>query len=111
MSPIQLNDDWTRLLHRYKADHQNPTNQALHKLGIPLILASFPVGMTVVGLPLAATLFTVGWGFQFAGHVFENKKPSFVDDKRSLVVGVLWCLQKYGIEVFVESPAASASSS
>ena len=48
---------------------------------------------------LAATLFSVGWGFQFAGHVFEGKKPSFVDDRRSLLVGVLWCLEKYGVKV------------
>ena len=45
---------------------------------------------TVVGLPLAAGLFTVGWTFQFVGHVFEGKKPSFVEDKRALVVGLMW---------------------
>ena len=36
-------------------------------IGIPMILASLPIGATIIGLPLAATLFTVGWGFQFAG--------------------------------------------
>jgi uncharacterized membrane protein YGL010W len=54
-------------------------------------------------------MFTVGWGFQFAGHAFEGKKPSFVDDKRSLVIGLLWCLEKYGIRVYEEASPADAA--
>ncbi|WP_437604142.1 Mpo1-like protein [Sorangium sp. So ce590] len=102
---LRLNAEWTEVLRRYKEDHQDPRNQACHKVGIPLIVASFPVGATLIGLPLAAAMFTAGWGFQFAGHYFEGKKPSFVDDKRSLIVGVLWCLEKYGLRVFEETPA------
>ena len=68
-------------------------------------LASFPVGATLIGLPLAAAMFATGWGFQLAGHCFEGKKPSFVDDKRSLIIGVLWCLEKYGLRVVEETPA------
>ncbi len=104
---LRLNDEWTQLLHKYKDDHQDPRNQACHKVGIPMILASLPIGATVVGLPLAATLFTVGWGFQFAGHLFEGKKPSFVDDKRSLVIGVLWWLEKTGHKIHQESSPAT----
>lgn len=102
---IRLNPEWTDLYEKYRLDHQDPRNQACHKIGIPMIVASFPVGATLVGLPLAATLFSVGWGFQFAGHVFEGKKPSFVDDRRSLLIGVLWCLEKYGVKVVEPSPA------
>jgi uncharacterized membrane protein YGL010W len=94
---VTLNSEWTNLLASYKLDHQDPTNQAFHKVGIPLIVASIPVGATLVGLPLAATMFTVGWGFQFAGHAFEGKKPSFVDDKRNLLVGVVWWAEKTGL--------------
>ncbi len=104
---LRLNDEWTQLLHKYKDDHKDPRNQACHKVGIPMILASLPIGATVVGLPLAATLFTVGWGFQFAGHLFEGKKPSFVDDKRSLVIGVLWWLEKTGHKIHQESSPAT----
>ncbi len=104
---LRLNDEWTQLLHKYKDDHQDPRNQACHKVGIPMILASLPIGATVVGLPLAATLFTVGWTFQFAGHLFEGKKPSFVDDKRSLVIGVLWWLEKTGHKLHQESSHAT----
>jgi uncharacterized membrane protein YGL010W len=103
---IRLNASWTRLLHKYQDDHRDPRNQACHKIGIPLIMMSFPVGATIVGLPLAASMFTVGWGFQFVGHAFEGKKPSFVDDKRSFVIGALWCLEKYGVRLYEESPAA-----
>ena len=75
---------------QYQQDHQDPRNQFCHSIGIPLIAASLPVGATIVGLPLAVPMFTVGWGFQFVGHYFEGKKPSFVDDRRQLLVGVLW---------------------
>lgn len=100
---IRLNREWTELFARYRADHSDPRNQACHKIGIPMIAASLPIGATIVGLPLASVLFTVGWGFQFAGHYFEGKKPSFVDDRRSLVIGALWCLEKYGFKLTQEA--------
>ena len=100
---LSLNREWTDLLHKYKADHQDPRNQACHQVGIPLIVGSIPVGATILGLPLAAAMFTTGWTFQFVGHAFEGKKPSFVDDKRSLLVGVLWCLEKYGVKLHREA--------
>lgn len=106
---LRLNHEWTQLLHQYKADHQDPRNQACHKIGIPMILASLPLGASILGLPLAVPLFTVGWTFQFAGHVFEGKKPSFVDDKRSLVIGVLWWLEKTGLKLHEEARDGVAS--
>jgi uncharacterized membrane protein YGL010W len=96
---LRLNDDWTALMHVYDADHQHPKNQACHRVGIPLIAASLPVGATVVGLPLAAAMFSTGWAFQFVGHLYEGKKPSFVDDRRMLVVGLLWWLKKSGVPI------------
>ena len=91
---MKLNDEWSSLLAQYKLDHQDPRNQACHKVGIPLIAASIPLGATVVGLPLAAGMFSVGWAFQFAGHLYEGKKPSFLNDKRSLIIGLLWWAEK-----------------
>ncbi|AKT38351.1 Mpo1-like protein [Chondromyces crocatus] len=108
MAKIQLDAAWSDVLRRYKEDHQDPRNQACHKIGIPLIVGSFPVGATLIGLPLAAGMFTVGWGFQFVGHAFEGKQPSFVNDRRSLLIGVLWCLEKYGLKVFEEAPAPAS---
>ncbi|MBV1922137.1 MAG: DUF962 domain-containing protein [Pseudomonadales bacterium] len=99
---ITLNEEWSELLEQYKDDHQDSRNQLCHRIGIPMIAASLPLGATIVGLPLAIPLFTVGWGFQFAGHLFEGKKPSFVDDKRQLLVGAAWWTQKIGLDL-VES--------
>jgi len=102
---IRLNSEWSTLMRAYESDHTDPRNQALHTIGIPLIAASFPVGATVVGLPVAAAMFTTGWACQFAGHAFEGKKPSFVRDKRNLAVGLLWWLKKAGVRI--ESAPAS----
>lgn len=96
---IRLNATWTTLMNQYESDHQDPRNQACHAVGIPLIAASLPVGATVIGLPVAAAMFGTGWAFQFAGHLFEGKKPSFVEDRRMLLVGLLWWLKKRGVRV------------
>ena len=101
---IELNQEWTRLLASYREQHQDPRNQACHRIGIPMILASLPVGATLVGLPLAAALFTVGWGFQFAGHRFEGNDPAFFSDARSLLVGALWWAEKVGAVTVVTHP-------
>jgi uncharacterized membrane protein YGL010W len=53
-------------------------------------------------------MFAVGWTFQFIGHAFEGKKPSFVSDRRQLVVGLLWWCEKVGLPVARRKPAASA---
>lgn len=109
MKKLKLNAEWTALMHSYRDDHQNETNQLCHTIGIPMIAASFPVGATIVGLPLAASMFSVGWGFQFVGHYFEGKPPSFVSDKRSLIIGLLWWAKKVGLDVVEETAPANDS--
>jgi uncharacterized membrane protein YGL010W len=104
---IQLNHEWQTLMDSYRDDHQDPRNQLCHSIGIPLIAGSIPVAATLIGIPLAAAMFTVGWGFQFVGHAFEGKKPSFIEDKRSLVVGLMWWSQKAGLDVVRDLPKAS----
>lgn len=96
---FRLSHEWTELMKSYDADHRDPRNQTCHRVGIPLIAASIPVAATIVGLPLAAAMFSTGWAFQFAGHLFEGKKPSFVDDRRMLVVGLVWWLKKNGAPI------------
>lgn len=34
--------------------------------------------------------FAVGWVLQFIGHVFEGRKPAFIDDIMSLAIGPLF---------------------
>lgn len=107
---LHLNQEWSELMRHYERDHRDPRNQFCHSIGIPLIVASFPVGMTIIGLPLAAGMFSVGWGFQFAGHVFEGKKPTFLSDTRGLVTGVLWWTRKVGLDlVELEDPPEVAN--
>jgi len=102
---IRLNQEWSDLLRGYQREHQDPRNQACHRIGIPMIVASLPTAATGVGIPLAIGMFTVGWGFQFLGHHFEGNDPAFFSDRRNLLVGVVWWLQKSGLPVSVEEPA------
>ena len=102
---IRLDAEWSDLMRRYDEQHQDPRNQACHKVGIPLIAASLPVGATLIGLPLATAMFTTGWTFQFVGHYFEGKKPAFIDDKRNLLVGLVWWLKKSGLPVELTATA------
>src|SRR5690349_8615277 len=106
---VTLNEEWSQLFEAYKRDHQDPRNQLCHSIGIPLILASIPASLSIVGLPLGVGLFSVGWTFQFAGHAFEGKKPSFVDDKRSLLIGALWWFKKIGLDVRLSGQGAMAT--
>ena len=103
---IRLNREWSELLSSYKDAHTDPRNQACHRIGIPMIAASLPIGATIVGLPLAAGLFTVGWGFQFLGHHYQGNDPAFFGDRRNLVVGLVWWLQKMGVPVQEDAHAA-----
>jgi uncharacterized membrane protein YGL010W len=104
MALLKLNREWSHLMERYQADHKNPVNQACHSIGIPMIAGSIPLAATIIGLPLAVPMFTVGWGFQFVGHAFEGKKPSFVEDKRQLLVGLLWWAKKMGLPLETTEP-------
>jgi uncharacterized membrane protein YGL010W len=103
MALVTLGPAWSTLMERYREDHQHPVNQACHKVGIPLILASLPLAASVVGLPLAVPMFAAGWTFQLVGHAFEGKAPSFVNDRRQLVVGALWWTQKVGLPLVAAS--------
>lgn len=96
---IRLGPEWSALYVSYGEQHADPRNQACHAIGIPLIAASIPVGATIVGLPLAATMFVTGWGFQFLGHYFEGKPPALMADKRQTIMGLIWWLKKVGVEI------------
>lgn len=45
---------------------------------------------TPIWLGAGIALFVTGWIFQLVGHKFEGRKPAFVDDLRSLLVGPLF---------------------
>jgi uncharacterized membrane protein YGL010W len=88
-------EEW---LAQYSQSHQHPVNRVCHTIGIPLILLSLPLFvLTIWWRPswmIAFALFVVGWGFQFAGHIFEGKPPEFFSDWRFLLVGTRWWVAK-----------------
>ena len=45
---------------------------------------------TLAWLGGGVALFAVGWAFQFLGHHYEGRKPAFIDDVKSLLVGPLF---------------------
>ena len=47
-------------------------------------------GSTAAWLSWGIGCFTVGWLIQFAGHLYEGKKPAFVDDTIGLLVGPMF---------------------
>ncbi len=75
-------------MRQYHEDHLHPVNKACHMIGIPMIVASLPV--IPIAPPVGLGMFSTGWAFQFVGHVFEGKKPSFTRDLRYLAIGPVW---------------------
>ena len=35
-------------------------------------------------------LFVIGWAIQFVGHIYEGRKPAFLDDVTGLIIGPLF---------------------
>lgn len=67
------------------------------RLGGPFSLVT--LGLYFVGralpLPVQLGLFAVGWVLQLVGHhVFEKKKPAFLDNFLHLLIGPLWIFAK-----------------
>jgi uncharacterized membrane protein YGL010W len=67
---------------------------------------------------LGVGLFVVGWVIQFVGHIFEGRKPAFVDDVMGLIIGPLFVVAELAflmglrreVEAVVESRAGPVHS-
>jgi len=55
---------------------------------IPLIESNVTINLQWI----AGTLFVAAWGFQFAGHEVEGRKPSFFKDLQFLLIGPAWLM-------------------
>jgi len=65
---------------------------AVGMLGV-LMLMIYP--LTLLGgrvLVVCVAVFIAAWIGQFAGHLIEGRKPAFIEDIRSLLVGPAWLL-------------------
>jgi uncharacterized membrane protein YGL010W len=89
---------WDEWIRQYAMSHQNSVNRTCHTIGIPLIAASLPLALAALFVRglwlLSATLFIIGWVFQFIGHWVEGKPPEFFSDWRFLLVGLRWWVAK-----------------
>jgi len=64
-------------------------------LGMAVVIALMAWPLAVLGsrtLLLSVAVFGVAWIGQFIGHVIERRKPAFIEDVRSLLVGPVWLL-------------------
>ena len=58
--------------------------------------ATSAIGTAIAAMPLpvwfgaSSTLFVGGWAIQFLGHKLEGKKPAFLDDIQSFLIGPLF---------------------
>jgi uncharacterized membrane protein YGL010W len=65
---------------------------ALGMLGVMALMA-WP--LTLLGshaLIVSIAVFVVAWIGQFIGHILEGRKPAFLEDVRSLLIGPAWLL-------------------
>jgi uncharacterized membrane protein YGL010W len=68
-------------------------------IGLAALMLPVVVVLDVVGrlLPFEVNvaMFLVGWAFQFVGHaVYEKRRPAFMDDLASLLIGPLFLVAK-----------------
>jgi hypothetical protein len=88
---------WRAAIEFYEKTHAEPTNRALHVVGIPIIVGG-TTGLIVFprySPPwfLSAGAFVGGWALNFVGHgIFERNRPAFADDPLSFVAGPVWDL-------------------
>lgn len=94
-----LKERWAEAVTFYESTHRDPTNRALHMVGIPLILGG-TIGL--VAAPsytppwwVAAGAFGAGWALNIVGHAkYEKNRPAFADDPLSFIAGPVWDLQQ-----------------
>jgi uncharacterized membrane protein YGL010W len=75
-------------------------------LGMLAVIAAMVWTLAMLGalvLPVSIAVFVAAWIGQFAGHLIEGRKPAFLEDVRSLLVGPVWLLadlyRRFGIPV------------
>jgi uncharacterized membrane protein YGL010W len=62
-------------------------------VGMLLMLVVMACALTLLGpkvLAVSAGVFVVAWIGQFIGHAVEGRRPAFLEDIRSLLVGPAW---------------------
>lgn len=69
------------------------TTATIAATGLLVMLAHpFAQASLLLWLGVGLGSFIVGWMFQLVGHVWEGRKPAFVDDIRGLLVGPMFVI-------------------
>ena len=64
-------------------------------VGMVVVIALMIYPISLLGshlLVVSGTVFVAAWIGQFVGHKFEGRRPAFLDDLRSLLIGPAWIL-------------------
>ena len=64
-------------------------------VGMLAVVALMVYPLTLLGsrvLVVSVVVFVAAWIGQFVGHLIEGRKPAFLEDLRSLLVGPAWLL-------------------
>jgi uncharacterized membrane protein YGL010W len=64
-------------------------------VGMLAVIAAMVSALALLGtrvLVVSIIVFVVAWIGQFVGHLIEGRKPAFLEDVRSLLVGPVWLL-------------------
>jgi uncharacterized membrane protein YGL010W len=70
--------------------------------------AQLASGSTALWLGSGLGLFVVGWVFQLVGHVWEGRKPAFLDDLIGLLVGPLFIVAELGFALGMRTEVRDA---
>ncbi len=65
-------------------------------------------GSTALWLGAGLGLFVIGWIFQLVGHVWEGRKPAFLDDLVGLLVGPLFIVAELGFALGLRTEVRDA---
>jgi uncharacterized membrane protein YGL010W len=78
-------------------------------LVISLAIAQYTAGLpTAQWLAWGLGLFVVGWIIQFIGHIYEGRKPAFVDDLMGLIIGPLFVAAEIGFALGLRTEVREA---
>lgn len=81
----------------YRAEHRTIGCKVSHLIGVPMIVASFP--MLFFHWRWAIALFVIGWIFQLAGHkYFEKNRPVLAADPanpRTYFAAIIFVAQEW----------------
>jgi hypothetical protein len=79
-------------LERYESEHRHPVNRALHFVGIPVVVLSFPLALWSWKLALVAH--AAGWATLWIGHAVEGNLPASWRTPSIVLTALRWWIAR-----------------